>query len=98
MPEVPALGEHHRRAALVARRDHCVVAHRAAGLDELVWSRRISDAPNRTVSEVRLLEEPPLRLGAHGWKVRLFVRWENGGEHAHLYLDGEAGFLYFMGW
>jgi hypothetical protein len=66
--------------------------------DELVWSRRISDAPNRTVSEVRLLEEPPLRLGAHGWKVRLFVRWENGGEHAHLYLDGEAGFLYFMGW
>ena len=34
MPEVPDAGEDHRDVALVRGRDHFVVAHRSAGLDD----------------------------------------------------------------
>ena len=34
VPEVPHAGEHHRHAQAVRRRDHLLIAHRAAGLDE----------------------------------------------------------------
>lgn len=66
--------------------------------EKLLWSRRISDAPNQTVSRVELLDTPP-ELGPFGWKVHFAVTWENGHELGHLYLDREADFLfYFMSW
>ena len=67
--------------------------------DRVLWSRAISDAPHRSVSRVELLEQPPERLGEHGWKVHLLVEWNSGAEYAHLYLDAKAGFLfYFISW
>ena len=33
MPEMPLTGEHHRKARLIRRGDHLIIAHRAAWLD-----------------------------------------------------------------
>jgi hypothetical protein len=67
--------------------------------DKVLWTRCISDAPDRTVTDVEFAEEPPAQLGPFGWRVEMGVKWQYGHERAHLYLDRDAGFLfYFLSW
>jgi len=66
---------------------------------KLLWSRRISDAPDCTVRTLRFWRKEPTDLGEYGWKVHMRAKWKYGSEYLHFYLDREGRFrFYFLAW
>ena len=66
---------------------------------KVLWSRRISDSPYQTVTDVSFSTKEPTKLDPLGWKVHMSVKWQAGTEYMHVYIDADGEFIcYFMSW